>query len=101
MIKEGMQVCYHCKNPLDLSKKVGRQDTCPKCGRDLHVCLNCKFYDPHFYNACQEPQAERILDKEKANFCEFFSFRSEVAEEQKSEKAKQLLEALFKKGDRK
>lgn len=32
----------------------------------------CAFYDPHSYNECKEPVAERIIDKEKANFCDYF-----------------------------
>jgi hypothetical protein len=27
------------------------------------------------YNECREPQAERVVDKEKSNFCDFFTPR--------------------------
>jgi hypothetical protein len=32
----------------------------------------CKFFDPKVYNECHETNAERIVDKEKANFCDYF-----------------------------
>jgi hypothetical protein len=32
----------------------------------------CKFYDPKVYNECHESNADRIVDKEKANFCDYF-----------------------------
>lgn len=51
---------------------VSRRDTCAGCGADLHACVQCAFYAPGQYNDCREPQAERVLDKERANFCDFF-----------------------------
>jgi hypothetical protein len=36
------------------------------------VCRNCAFYAAGAYNDCREPCAERVVDKERANFCEFF-----------------------------
>ena len=63
--------CYNCKAPYPYDK-CGRKDECTQCGRDLHICLNCQFYDPNAYNQCREPQAERILDKERSNFCDLF-----------------------------
>jgi hypothetical protein len=65
----------------------------------LHCCLNCTFYDPSAYNGCREPQAERVLDKVKGNFCDFFSFNesSERKGEAKVAVTKDKLEALFKK----
>jgi hypothetical protein len=38
----------------------------------LHCCRMCKFFDPKVYNECHETNAERIVDKEKANFCDYF-----------------------------
>ena len=39
----------------------------------LKCCLNCTFHDPSSYNECREPSAERVVDKEAANFCDYFS----------------------------
>jgi len=70
-----MPVCYHCKQSFDGAGTIGRTDTCPVCDADLHCCLNCRHYAPGAYNECRESQAERVLDKERANFCDFFSVR--------------------------
>lgn len=32
----------------------------------------CSFYDPSAYNECKEPMANRILEKESANFCDYY-----------------------------
>ena len=40
------------------------------------MCKNCEFYDTSAYNECKESQAERVVDKEKANFCDYFKYRS-------------------------
>jgi len=63
--------CYKCQSSLD-REAVGRRDTCPKCSSDVHVCKNCAFYDLKAYNECREIQAERVVDKEKSNFCDYF-----------------------------
>ncbi len=36
----------------------------------------CQFYDVKAYNECRESSADRIVDKEKANFCEYFKLGS-------------------------
>jgi len=77
---------------------VGRQAQCPFCGTDLHCCMNCSFYDPGVYNDCRESQAERVLDKVRSNFCDFFSFTEKGKPSAMSAiNSKDKLEALFKK----
>ncbi len=93
-------VCFHCQNELTLEAKVSRLDQCPHCGRDLHCCRNCEFYDEYAHNRCREPQAEYVSDRERSNFCEYFQYRlGEVGRTQKEakEKAKAEWETLFKK----
>ncbi len=95
-----MKICHNCKKTLDVRRKVGRRDLCPFCESDLHVCLNCRFYDPGSYNDCREPQAERVVDKARSNFCDYFEFSDSASgdrgkEEEKDPKAK--MEGLFKK----
>jgi hypothetical protein len=91
--------CAFCGVPIAITSKVGRNDTCAKCGMDLRCCKQCKFYDTHAYNECREVMAERVVDKERANFCEYFipkgSTRKTV---DKTADAKRALEDLFKKG---
>ena len=65
--------CRGCDRDLGTMMRVGRRDTCPGCGIDLHVCQQCRFYDVRVYNECHEPQAERVLDKTRSNFCDYFA----------------------------
>jgi len=79
---------------------VGKRDACPNCGDDLHACVQCEFYDVYSSNQCREPEAERVGDKRRANFCEFFQLsRAEVGEAKPSpaQDARAKLDALFKK----
>lgn len=64
--------CHKCNTPID-GTFVARGDSCTKCGADLKCCKNCRHYDPKAYNDCREPQAERVVDKERSNFCDYFS----------------------------
>ena len=66
-------VCYACGSDVGTRERIGRQERCERCGVDLHSCRQCRFYDPRAYNACAEPQAERVLAKERANFCDYFA----------------------------
>lgn len=65
--------CVGCGADLGATLRVGRRDTCPRCGVDLHSCRQCRFYDSRAYNECREPQAERVLDKSRSNFCDYFA----------------------------
>ncbi len=90
--------CYHCGVEVKFQDRVGRTETC-LCGTDLHCCLNCVFYDTSAYNDCREPNAERVLEKGRSNFCDYFEFvldrKSKLSSREKD--AKSQLEALFKK----
>ena len=68
--------CFKCNKPLSLGSQVGFKESCPSCDVDLHCCRNCNFYDINAYNSCKEPQADRVVDKEKANFCDYFRIAS-------------------------
>lgn len=92
--------CYRCGTDISAFERVGRRDTCLSCGADLHCCRNCDFYDPRLHNQCREPQAERQVDKEQGNFCEYFSFRSAGAAQRgapASGDVRAQLEGLFRK----
>ena len=96
-----MASCHHCGNNLDsyLATKVGRQDSCSSCGRDLRVCLNCEFYDRNSHWECREEVAEQVVNKEKANFCDNFRLNQNSSGKITDAK-KDILsaaEALFKK----
>jgi hypothetical protein len=63
--------CWNCGTALTVLD-YGRADTCRKCGRDTKVCKGCQFYDKDAHNQCHETQAERVVDKERSNFCDYF-----------------------------
>jgi hypothetical protein len=96
-----MYKCHQCKRTIDLNDTIGRTETCPFCDADLHCCLNCQFHDPGAYNECREIQAERVLEKDRANFCDYFSFKDELdnkpTNQEQSQKRVNPLDNLFKK----
>ena len=101
MIKErNIMGCAFCRGSLDIIGPIGRRDTCPHCHHDLRCCKQCKSYDPNAYNECREVSAQRIMDKERANLCDYFVLRGTKGESRgfdKVREAKRALEALFKK----
>ena len=97
---ERKMFCYHCQKPVE--GKVSFRDECLHCQADLHICLNCRFYDPSFYNECKESLAERVKEKDRNNRCEYFAFATNGAQkksalDQKREDLLKSAEALFKK----
>ena len=90
--------CFHCQKTTTSESKIGFREECGSCRSDLHVCKNCEFYDPKVYNECRETSADVVRDKERANFCDFFSAKE--GGNQSADKASALkaaAEALFKK----
>ena len=95
-----MKSCHRCGKELNGTDRVARTTTCPHCGAYLHCCLNCALYDPYAHNQCREPQSEYVSDREKANFCDFFSFRESGPSGKREEEcaeARKAWEELFKK----
>lgn len=92
--------CQHCGKEIQvLDRRVGRGDVCPFCATDLHSCLNCTFYDTAAYNDCREPNGDRVLQKDRANFCDFYQIAQDRKPGPSSKEldAKAKLDALFKK----
>lgn len=92
-------ICHQCRTEIKIERFVGRTDECHRCGSDLHCCLNCDNYDPTMSNRCREPNAEWIPDREKANFCDFFTpSRAQGTPKSASSKdeAKRAFDSLFK-----
>jgi hypothetical protein len=95
-----MQFCHACKKELSPGRGIGRREVCATCGADLHVCLNCKFYDRAVSRQCREPLAELVKEKSRANFCDFFIFTETAPGATPSANvgpARKALEDLFKK----
>lgn len=64
--------CWHCQQQLK-AYDYQRENRCPGCSKATHCCRNCEYYQPGIANSCREPIAERVNDKERANFCDYFS----------------------------
>jgi hypothetical protein len=94
-----MKACQKCRNEIKVDKEIGRKDACPFCQSDLRCCLNCYHHDLNAYNQCRETQADRVLDKDRSNFCDYFNFRDRSPGSQKIEgtgSIKKKLDDLFK-----
>jgi hypothetical protein len=95
-----MATCALCKKEIETDKYFSRKTSCPFCNGDLHICLNCKLYSETSHNKCLEPKAEFQRIRDRANFCDYFIFKSGTARGAsgtEKEDARKRLEALFKK----
>ena len=90
--------CALCNKPV-LGGKIMFRDECDNCGGDLHICLNCSFYDPHASRQCREPAIpDPVKDKDRKNLCEYFIQKSNDGEQNsasESDAARRELEKLF------
>ncbi len=92
--------CHECKKKPEFQSKIGFREECPYCQADLHICLNCRFYDESAYNECKESSADRVSDKEKNNYCGYFEPLREASKSAESSNRSELWKkasALFKK----
>ena len=90
--------CRHCGAAVTLGEPIGREATCASCGSDLHACRQCRHFDTGYNNSCRETMADPVEDKDRRNFCEYFSFspgafHAGTNERQATARAK--LEGLF------
>jgi hypothetical protein len=94
-------ICFYCNTSFKLApgQIIGRRETCSSCDADLHCCKNCSFFDEGSYNECREPQAERVVEKDRSNFCDYFSFRDGDAGDASSSQASKKGDALKKLDD--
>jgi len=89
--------CWKCG--ADLLLPFSRYEECSKCRADLHACLGYRHYDPAAADACREHRADFALDKDKANFCDFFTVHSKAYIPQDTaaaQKARAALAEMFK-----
>ncbi len=93
-----MYICNFCKQEVEVyDGRVGRQDTCPNCNSFLHICKNCRFWDPNAHNECLETTTAFIRDREAPNFCASFQMKKYDEKPLTSDQdAKAKLDALFK-----
>ena len=89
---------FQCKKVTEFTDRVGLRDECQFCQADAHVCLNCQHYDPKAYNECRDSSADRVVNKDRANYCDYFiaslGGATQISQQQALLNA---AEALFKK----
>ena len=65
--------CWRCGARIDDALfPLRREEVCTACNADLHVCKQCRFYNPRVSDGCDEPIAGGVANKERANFCDYF-----------------------------
>lgn len=85
---------------MTVNSPVARTEVCPNCDADVRVCKNCKQYDVGSQYDCREHICEVVRDKERANFCDWFSFENkelstDTTIQNKVNDAKNQFAALF------
>jgi hypothetical protein len=70
--------CARCGNLLSLP--IGAESRCPRCGVDLHACVQCVSFDTSARWECTEHArlAERVAPKDARNACPLFTPRTTV-----------------------
>lgn len=91
--------CWRCGTVVDAALlPLRREEICVACNADLHVCKLCRFYNPSVSDACDEPIAQDVTNKERANFCDYFKPSPKAWKGQGSDAtaaARAALDALF------
>jgi len=91
--------CYRCGTSLvAIPLPLSRRDQCPACGADLHVCRMCIHFDRAVPGQCREDGAEDVTEKERSNFCDWFTPSEaafDPARKAESDAARDALAALF------
>ncbi|MCL2800600.1 MAG: hypothetical protein FWD28_02445 [Treponema sp.] len=96
-------MCWYCSSPITDPEPIGRSLRCQDCGKDLRSCKNCRFFLPGTRGDCRESNAEMQADKERGNFCDWFSLNeklrsagAETKEKDKADSSRAAFNDLFK-----
>lgn len=92
-------ICWKCKKEIEVTQ-IHRSTECPLCHADLHCCKACKFYAPGNHYDCKETVDDVVTDKEKSNFCDYFSANTSIEagssnQADKAAQARDAFNALF------
>jgi len=98
-------MCYYCGVAVPSDRTIGFNETCPVCGKDMHVCASCDFFKLGAHWDCRETIDASVEDKEKRNYCDFFvvapQYFQQTAGSQtarmKAQSARSAFDSLFKK----
>ncbi len=92
-------VCWKCGFSVDARMlSYRRLEQCGACEAELHVCRMCAYFSPRLPGGCSEDRAEEVMNKERANFCDYFTPRRDAFaphDGASGRRAKADLEALF------
>ncbi len=97
MTEQKIGRCWHCGAELG-AVEYGRENNCLSCGKPTKACWNCRWYSSARANNCEEPMAERVMEKGQANYCEYFepTFDTTGRGVPNEDGLKQAAEDLFK-----
>jgi len=97
---EAVFKCALCGHALKHAT-IAPETACASCGKPLHSCTNCSFFNTGARFECTKPLTARIESKSKANDCEHYQPKTIRDLKSKSSKAPQdarsAFDALFKK----
>ena len=80
--------CWKCGKELkNLLLPFSRYEECINCNADLHACIACKNFSLSVSNGCNEERADLLVEKEKSNFCEYFSANTAAYQKQNNTEA--------------
>lgn len=91
-------LCWHCGASLaEIPLPISRHANCEKCFEVLHCCRMCRHYEPDRRPYCGHERAEPPVEKESANFCDYFkpANRYESEGTEMAGRARHNLAALF------
>lgn len=92
-------LCWNCGTSLDeVPRPISRHEHCKVCFEALHCCRLCRHFRVDINPQCDEDRADPPVNKENANFCDWFRPASGVFQSsrtQKSDAAKDRLGSLF------
>jgi hypothetical protein len=89
--------CARCGNRLALP--VEADSRCPRCGVDLHACIQCVSFDTSARFECTQQIPVRVAPKDARNACALFAPRTTVERQtgtQGPTTARQAFDDLFK-----
>ncbi len=99
MPEEKLGHCWNCQRGLT-RLDYGRELNCLDCQKPTRCCRNCRQYAPGRPNDCLEPRVERIVEKTRANFCEWFEpsprLNAAAADAANPDQLRSAAEDLFK-----
>lgn len=81
--------------------QVATDSLCPGCGKPLHTCSNCTFFDSSARFECRKPILARVESKTRGNDCRYYQPKTVRDLRQSAPStpadARSAFEALFKK----